>query len=76
MVTDPILNNKPFSDMFDFNERGYDSFYEIDDNGCKVMDNLRKIYSKNISIEEKINEGFEYINRILNNKESVRITKK
>lgn len=76
MVTDPILNNKPFSDMFDFNERGYDSFYEIDDNGCKVMDNLRKIYSKNISIEEKINEGFEYINRILNNKKSVRITKK
>lgn len=76
MVTDPILNNKPFSDMFDFNERGYDSFYEIYDNGSKVMDNLRKIYSKNISIEEKMNQGFEYINRILNNKESLNITKK
>lgn len=66
MVTDPILNNKPFSDMFTFNERGYDSFYEIDDNGNKVMDNLRKIYSKDIPIEEKIDEGFEYINQILN----------
>ena len=76
MVTDPILNNKPFSDMFDFNERGYDNFYEIDDNGCKVMDNLRKIYSKDISIEEKMNQGFEYINKVLNDKESVRITKK
>lgn len=72
MVTDPILNNKPFSEMFDFNERGYDSFYDIDDNGCKVMDNLRKIYSKDISIEEKINKGFEYINRILNSKESIK----
>lgn len=76
MVTDPILNNKPFSDMFNFNERGYDSFYEIDDNGCKVMDKLRKIYSKDIPIEEKINEGFEYINQILKNKNSVKTTKK
>ena len=25
MVTDPILNNKPFSTMFEFDERGYDS---------------------------------------------------
>lgn len=76
MVTDPILNNKPFSDIFDFNERGYDSFYEIYDDECKVMDNLRKMYSKNISIEEKINEGFKYINRILNNTDDVSITKK
>lgn len=76
MVTDPILNNKPFSGMFDFKERGYDSFYEIDDDGYKVMDKLRYIYSKDISIEEKINQGFEYINMILNNKGNERIAKK
>ena len=76
MVTDPILNNKPFSEMFDFIERGYDSFYEIDDDGCKVMDKLRDIYSKDISIEEKINQGFEYIDRILNNEVNEKITKR
>ena len=65
MVTDPILNNLPFKNIFPFNERGYDSFYEIDDNGCKVMDNLRELYSKDISIEEKINQGYEYISRVL-----------
>lgn len=64
MVTDPILNNKPFTNMFDFTEYGYDYFYELEDNNCKVMDNLRKIYSQEISIEEKINEGYEYISNI------------
>lgn len=72
MVTDPILNNKPFSEMFDFDEHGYDSFYEICDSECKVMDNLRNIYSKSITIEEKINQGFEYVSRVLNNKEKVK----
>lgn len=72
MVTDPILNNKPFSDMFDFKERGYDSFYEIEENGSKVMDNLRNLYSKDIPIEEKINQGYEYISSILDNKESLK----
>lgn len=76
MVTDPILNNKPFKEMFEFNERGYDSFYELEDNGTKIMDNLRDIYSKNISIEEKIETGFIYINKVLNNKERLKITKK
>ena len=66
MVTDPILNNKPFSNIFDFIEHSYDSFYTILDNGEKVMDKLRNIYSKNISIEEKIKFGFEYINKVLN----------
>jgi hypothetical protein len=64
MVTDPILNNKPFSTLFDFTERGYDSFYELDDG--KVMDKLRDIYSKDIAIEEKIDNGFDYINGVLN----------
>lgn len=67
MVTDPILNNKPFSEMFDFNEKGYDSFYELYENGTKVMDNLRDIYSRDISVEDKINTGYDYISNFLNN---------
>ncbi len=68
MVTDPILNNKPFSDIFGdvFVERGYEYFYELYDKSNLVMDNLRNIYSENISVEEKINKGFEYIKNILN----------
>ena len=76
MVTDPILNNKPFSTMFDFNERGYDSFYELEDDSSKVMDKLRNIYSKNIPIEEKINAGFNYINSILNEDKDEKVTHK
>lgn len=64
MVTDPILNNVPFSDMFNFEEKGYDSFYEMYDGDTLVMDNLRKIYSENIPINEKINKGFDYLNSI------------
>lgn len=73
MVTDPILNNKPFSEIFDFNERGYESFYEMYDGKDLVMDNLRNIYSKNINIEDRIEEGFEYIKNIMKLSE---ITKK
>ena len=67
MVTDPILNNNPFSDIFDdiFVERGYNSFYELYDQDRLVMDNLRNIYSENISVEDKMNKGFEYIKNIL-----------
>lgn len=76
MVTDPVLNNKPFKEIFDFTECGYDSFYELEDGDTKVMDNLRKIYSKNIPIEEKITIGFEYINKILIKEEETKRTKK
>lgn len=67
MVTDPILNNKPFSDLFGeiFVERGYNSFYELYDGDTLVMDNLRNLYSENIPVENKMNKGFEYINNIL-----------
>lgn len=68
MVTDPILNNTPFVAMFSFAEKGYDSFYKMYDNDVLVMDNLRKIYSENISITEKIDKGFEYIKNVLNSK--------
>ena len=74
MVTDPILNNKPFSDMFEFTERGYDSFYELEDGDTKVMDKLRKIYSLDIPIEDKIEKGFEYIKSVLDS-ENIKITK-
>lgn len=65
MVTDPILNNKPFKDIFDFYEKGYDSFYEMYDEESLVMDKLRQIYSEDISINEKIDKGFDYIKEIL-----------
>ena len=69
MVTDPILNNKPFSDIFKFRERGYNSFYEIYDDQTLVMDNLRKLFAEDIEINEKINNGFDYIREILDSKE-------
>ena len=65
MVTDPILNNKPFSTIFDFQEKGYASFYEMYDGKTLVMDKLRKIYGKNITTEEKIKNGFDYITKVL-----------
>lgn len=61
MVTDPILNNKPFSNLFNFEEHSYDHFYDIYDGNDKAMDKLRNIYSKNIPIDEKIDLGFKYI---------------
>ena len=69
MVTDPILNNKPFTDLFGdvFVERGYDSFYELKDGDNYVMDVLRNIYSENISADKKINKGFDYIKEVLDN---------
>ncbi len=66
MVTDPILNNKPFVELFQFTERGYDSFYELYDEEELVMDKLRNIYSTNDSVEEKIEKGYQYINYYFN----------
>ena len=78
MVTDPILNNKPFSDIFGnvFTERGYDSFYELYDGNNLVMNNLRNIFSKSISVEEKINSGFKYISNILSVEKDKMVMKK
>lgn len=63
MVTDPILNNKPFNEIFDFNEKGYDSFYELYDGELLVMDKLREIYSTDKDINTKIELGFNYIKK-------------
>jgi len=65
MVTDPVLNNKPFSLIFDFTEYGYNSFYKLKYKGIYVMDELRNIYSKEIPVEEKIRDGFEYLEKAL-----------
>ena len=62
--------------MFDFIERGYDSFYELEEGPVKVMDKLRSIYSKDIPIEEKIDAGFDYISRVLNEDKDEKITHK
>jgi hypothetical protein len=62
--------------MFNFNERGYGSFYELEDGSVKVMDKLINIYSKDIPIEEKIDAGFNYINRVLNGDKDEKITHK
>lgn len=66
MVTDPIINNKPFSEILKLEEKSYDSFYELEYDGIKVMDKLREIYSKNIKIEKKIDMGYKYIKRVFN----------
>ena len=68
MVTDPILNNKPFNELFDFTEKGYDSFYDLYDGDELVMDKLRNIYSTDDSIENKISNGYEYICNYFNSK--------
>ena len=65
MVTDPILNNKPFKDILKVEEKSYDSFYELYDGKELVMDNLRKIYAKDISSEDKIREGYDYIKKVM-----------
>jgi hypothetical protein len=61
MVVDPILNSKEINSIINVKCRAYDSFYEMMDNDKYVMDNLREIYNENISIEEKITKGYDYI---------------
>ena len=69
MVTDPILNNKPFSDLFNFTEKGYDYFYELYDGNELVMDKLREIYSTG-SVDERIKNGFNYIKNVFDKAEN------
>lgn len=60
LVTDPVLNSKELNDVLHINEKAYDYFYDLEYNNESVMNHIKKIYNKNISIEEKIVEGFEY----------------
>lgn len=62
MVVDPIINSKEINKILKIKEKAYDSFYEIKDkNDNYMMDELNKIYKTNITIENKIKKGFEYI---------------
>lgn len=72
MVVDPILNSPEFKQIFDdlFEERAYPSFYALEFNGENIMQKLKEIYNQNITIEEKINLGFEYVNDIEMNKQN------
>lgn len=66
MVVDPILNSDEINEVIGVKEKAYDSFYSIKDKDNKyLMDILKKIYSKSMSIEDKIKEGFEYVCRVL-----------
>ena len=65
MVTDPILNSKEIKKVININERAYRSFYDIKDGNDYMMDNLKDIYNSNLTIEEKITKGFEYIKTVL-----------
>lgn len=74
MVVDPILNNKTINKYIGIEEKAYNEFYELIDkeNNKLVMDNLKDIYNENISIEEKIDKGFNYIKQIYNKKSKTR----
>ncbi len=64
MVTDPVLNSEPFNSLFPFIEKAYDSFYELKDKDTLVMNNLKHIFNEEISIEDKIKEGYIYISSL------------
>ena len=57
-VVDPVLEASGIKKLFNSDNRfSYDSFYENYDN---LMDVLVNIYQKNINIDNKIQEGFNY----------------
>ena len=59
IVIDPLIH-----------EKAYDEFYELNYNGENVMEHLRGIYNKNIKIEDKIKEGYDYIKEVYKEKEN------
>lgn len=68
MVVDPILNSNEIKSVTGVSEKAYDSFYSIKDNdGNYLMDVLKDIYNSNISIEDKIRKGYNYICSVLDN---------
>ena len=68
MVVDPILNSKEIKDVIGVNCPCYDSYYAMEDNGTKVIDNLRYIYNENDTIENKITKGYDYIKPLFETK--------
>lgn len=67
MVTDSILNSLKISKIASFQEKSYNSFYNLLDHNELVMDKLKKIYQENITIEEKIQKGYIYVSRFIKN---------
>lgn len=62
MVVNPILNSDELSNVFDGKQTRYCYDYFYDDNDYRIiMDKLFDIYNENISIEEKIIKGYDYI---------------
>ena len=61
-----LKSEQDVNNVLKIEEKSYDSFYAIKDGNNSVMENLKLIYEKNISVEEKITQGFEYINTIFN----------
>ena len=70
MVTDPILNSSKINNILQTKAHTYKSFYELMFNDESVMYRLKEIYNQNISIEEKIVSGFDYIDLALNNEKT------
>lgn len=69
MVTDPILNNKPFTELFNnlFIEHSYGYFYNyLDKNSNSMMDYLRDLYGSKIDINKKIITGYNYLKENIN----------
>ena len=71
MVTDPILNSDKIKRILKIDEKSYSSFYNIKDGNDYMMDNLKKIYNSNLNINEKINQGYEYIKTIITEREKI-----
>lgn len=68
LVVDPILNSPEMKKVFVLNEKAYDYFYTQEYNGENIMSHIKNIYQKDIPIEEKIVEGFNYYLNYYNNK--------
>ena len=69
IVVEPILNSKEISKVFDGKNTRYcyESFYDIYDGEELFMTKLVNIYDEDISIEEKISKGYEYVKSIRKN---------
>ena len=71
MVVDPVFQAINVYDLFQFNEEvrknfrsSYDSFYEMKDGEEGVMDHLIGIFKEPLTIEEKIEKWWQYVQKI------------
>lgn len=59
MVVDPILNSKGINGILNFNAKRNDYFYKGE--YLDVMNELKKIFSSNMNIDDKIRKGYELV---------------